>query len=171
MVTIIPPKPEYNRFEIPDNSGKNKEFEKYVLQNLFPQQYYTLIDPKPGKMLKVKNIHRTDFILHDSITGLEFKIQCKYHHALISNSFRFSENFQENKNISYTGHQTFLVLGLGGSPDSPNEVYLSNFKDCPNQHLLKRHLKGKFISGTQIIRISDMYKQETKRVVLSKKIA
>ncbi len=171
MVQIIPPKPEYNRFEIPESFGKNLVFEKFILQNLFPQQYYSMIDSASDYLSKVDNFHRPDFILRDSSSGFEFYIRCKYHHALISNSFRFNKSLQADQSVYFTEKPIFLVLGLGGSPDSPNEIYFSDFNDCPNEHLLKRHLKGKFITTNQVIRISDMWNQKAQEVIFTKKIA
>lgn len=172
MVQIIPPNPENNRFFIPDSNGNNSEFERFVIQNLFPKQYYSITNQNSGYLSKVENIRQPDFSLRDSATGFEFCIQCKFHYALISNSFRFGIITQVDLNTSSnTCRPVFLVLGLGGTPDSPNEIYFSNFNDCPNEHLLKRHLKGKFIPAGQIIRISDIWKQEVQQIILTKRIA
>lgn len=171
MVTIIPPRPLYNRFEIPDNSGKNEEFEKFVLRNLFPKQHYSLAVQNPGYLQNTDSNRQTGYILCDAATGLEFYIHCRYCHALIANGFKFRKTHQLDQHILYKSHPIFLILGLGGTPGAPNEVFLSNFEDCPTEHLLKRHLKGKSIPVNQFIPFSDLWKQEPQQVILSKRIA
>ncbi|MCC6289229.1 MAG: hypothetical protein IT249_15220 [Chitinophagaceae bacterium] len=150
MVAVIPPKPEYNRFVIPDNFRKKKQFEKFVLNNLFPPKLYTVID-------------RIGLKLRDNATGLEFHLKCRHHYSLISNSFTFTLQKKRNND--------FFVLGLGGSGESPNEIYLANFQDCPYMHLFKRHLKNKAIATNQPVSSATLWKHTLQLEVAEKKIA
>ncbi|MFT3945965.1 MAG: hypothetical protein QM763_03235 [Agriterribacter sp.] len=150
MVAIIPPSPEYNRFVIPDSLRKAEQFEKFVLNNLFPPKLYTVIE-------------RTGLKLRDNATGLEFHLECRHHYSLISNSFAF---IPENN-----GNNDFFVLGLGGSTESPNEIYLANFRDCPYMHLFKRHLKNKAIATNQPVSSAALWKHIPQLEVAEKKIA
>ncbi|PVD53731.1 hypothetical protein DC498_04255 [Terrimonas sp.] len=150
MVAIIPPKPEYNRFVIPDSLRKAEQFEKFVLTNLFPPKLYTVIGSAGLK-------------LRDNATGFEFHLVCRHHYSLISNSFTFVAN---RNNIP-----VFFVLGLGGSAETPNEVYLANFQDCPYMHLFKRHLKNKAIITNQPVSSAALWKHSPKIEAAEKKIA
>ncbi|MFT3747911.1 MAG: hypothetical protein QM768_06320 [Agriterribacter sp.] len=150
MVAIIPPQPEYNRFVIPDNPRKTEQFEKFVLNNLFPPGLYTVID---RKVLK----------LRDNATGFEFHLECRHHYSLISNSFTFI--------AGRNGTPDFFILGLGGSAEAPSEVYLVNFQDCPYTHLLKRHLRNKAIITSQPVNSPTLWKHSPKIEAAEKKIA
>lgn len=131
MVTIIPPKPEYNRFYIPDNCRNGEPFENYVLQHLFPKKHYTLISSTQPL-----------FVLKDKATGLEFCVECKYRSSVIANSVSFSKASQIEQNKTHTDRPIFLVLGLGGSCDTPNQVFLMNFLQAECVMLNKRHIHG-----------------------------
>lgn len=150
MAAIIPPQPEYNRFVIPESLRKAEQFEKFVLNNLFPPKLYTVID-------------HTGLILRDNATGFEFHLDCRYHYSLISNSFTFITDRK--------GTPVFFVLGLGGSAVAPNEVYLANFQDCPYMHLFKRHLKNMTIITNQPVSSSTLWKHGPKVGAAGKKIA
>ncbi|MBX2923165.1 MAG: hypothetical protein KF746_13280 [Chitinophagaceae bacterium] len=156
MVTIIPPQPAYNRLTIPDSGRKAGQFEDFVLNTLFPAGQYTLIE------------RGADVKLKDNTTGMEFYIVCMHRYSLISNSFKFSkDDSRDSRNLkSY-----FFVLGLGGSPQAPSEIYLANFKDCPYMHLFKRHLRSKIIAANKPVFSAALWKYETLPEVPRKKTA
>jgi hypothetical protein len=131
MVTIIPPKPEYNRFYIPDNCRNGEPFENFVLQHLFPKKHYTLISSTQPL-----------FVLKDKATGVEFCVECKYRSSVIANSFSFSKASQKEQDKKSTDRPIFLVVGLGGSCETPNQVFLMNFQHAEYVTLNKRHIHG-----------------------------
>lgn len=135
MVTIIPPRPENNRFAIPESTRQNEEFENFVLSILFPSELYTLLERSDNLKLK------------DNTTGIEFYIQCKHRFSIISNSLTFFK--QSHINSINNPQPLFLVLGLGGAPEVPGAIYLINIADCPHHHLFKRHLKNKAVDIDQ----------------------
>ncbi len=175
MAAIIPPKPEYNRFEIPERFRKDEQFESFVLHHLFPPELYTLIDHASGNLQNAgrsrKQTMQPALLLRDNSNGLEFYAACKYRYGLIANSFRFSMSPQIGRYKTYSERSFFLVLGLGGSANAPTEVFLANFKDCPHEHLLKRHLVGKAIPTHIPVHPESLWKQETRHDFLSKQIA
>lgn len=175
MPAIIPPKPEYNRFEIPESFHKNEQFENFVLHHLFPPALYTLMDQTSGSLQSAgrsrKKLLPSGLLLRDNSTGIEFYAECKYRYGLIANSFRFSKYPQIGRNKAYTERSFFLVLGLGGSASAPGDVFLANFKDCPHVHLFKRHLAGKAIAINVPVHPESLWKQQPRHDLLSKRIA
>ena len=175
MAAIILPQPEYNRFEIPEIFRKNKEFENFVLNNLFPRELYTLIDHTASNLQNAgrsgKRNPQAGLLLRDNSIGTEFYADCKYHYGLIANSFRFSKEPKIGRYKTYTERSFFLVLGLGGSSSAPTEVFLANFKDCPHVHLFKRHLAGKAIPTNIPVQSESLWKQEPRHHFFSKRIA
>ncbi|MBX3253572.1 MAG: hypothetical protein KF862_05470 [Chitinophagaceae bacterium] len=175
MATIIPPKPEYNRFEIPDSFRKGQDFEDFVIAHLFPNELYTLIrrsaDYHQNKQDFQESSLYPDFTLRDNATGIEFFVECKYRYSLIANSFRFSKSYQIERYKTYNDRPFFLVLGLGGSAAAPAEIFLANFKDCPYVHLFKRHLRNKSIPVNKPVLSAELWKHEFPLRFPEKKIA
>lgn len=157
MVTIIPPRPEYNRFDIPESTRQDEKFENFVLSALLPPELYTLLESNNNLMMK------------DSNTGFEFRVQCRHRFSLISNSLTFANPSHPDQDI--TRQSFFFLLGLGGSPGSPEEVYLLNTQDCPHGYLLKRYLKNKAISINQPVPSALLWKNVTPLKYKRKKIA
>lgn len=144
MVTTIPPRPEYNRLNIPECVRQEDEFENYVLHFLFPENQYSLIE-------------RSYYLkLRDNITGSEFYIQCKHRFSLISNAVTFSKSFHADQ--YKIDRPVFFVLGLGGLPGTPNGIYMVSLDDCPYIYPLRRHLKNKSIDINQPVSSSFLWK-------------
>lgn len=144
MATIIPPKPEYNRLDIPESFRLNEKFEHFVLNTLFPESLYTLLAKDQNVKLK------------DNATGVEFYIHCEHRFSLIANNFTFPASPHIGSGKSRK--KIFLVLGLGGTADAPYEIFLTDFEDCPQKHLYKRHLKNKSISTNQAVGAATLWK-------------
>ena len=131
MVTIIPPKPEYNRFYIPDSCRNAEQFENFALEHLFPKKHYTLVSSS-----------KPFFVIKDKATGLEFCVECKYRSSVIANGFSFSKTSFNEGDKTDSGRPHFLILGLGGTCDAPNQVFLMNFAQAQCVMLYKRHIHG-----------------------------
>jgi len=145
MVTIIPPKPEYNRFYVPESFRKGTEFENFVLRHLFPEQYFALVSRTPDYLQNADRFQERsmepDFILRDRITDIEFYVECKYRSSLIANSFQFAKAKQIERYKTYVARPFFIVLGLGGMCETPNQVFLMNFQHSQYAMLYKRHIR------------------------------
>lgn len=154
MAIVIPPKPQYNRFEIASKSRDNIPFQKYVFNVLFPPHLFTLVKRTSNSL---PNSAEQGFILRNHSNGFEFYIECRHHYSLIANSFKFNKSSRFER---YEGRPLFLILGLGGSAENPNEIFLANFNDCPVESLRKRHLCSKSIPADKAVTSSALLKQE-----------
>lgn len=172
MATVIPPKPENNRFVIPDRLRKGDDFQNFVISTLFPSDLYTVINRTPGYLRNAKNAKSNNqnavLTLRDHSNGFEFNIQCRHKYAFIANSFTFSKNLNPN-----TRHElpVFLILGLGGEAGKPSEVFLTNAKDCPHISLFKRHLKNKSIPISKAVSSATLWAHNSLNQFAKKEIA
>lgn len=160
MVAIIPAKPEYNRFLIPESKRNVQAFKNYVLKTLFPKEYYSL-----------KEETDTGFILSDNVSGNLFLIECRHKFSLIANGLKFSRSIDTSKTKIKAGLPSFLVVGIGGSESTPTEIFMINFADKLNAQLLKRHLRSKAIPTDKAIVLSDFLKEGPKLSLSRKKTA
>ncbi|MGN6494666.1 MAG: hypothetical protein ACTHLE_21930 [Agriterribacter sp.] len=172
MATVIPPKPENNRFHIPDSFRKGDEFQDFVINTLFPPALYTVVNRSPGYLRNAENSKgNTSYpvlTLRDHSNGFEFNIECRHRHALIANNFRFAGNLPFNIRQELP---VFLILGLGGEAGKPTDVFLTNFKDCPPVSLFKRHLKNKSIPVNNAVLSARLWTHEPLSQLVKKEIA
>lgn len=174
MVALIPPKPQYNSFEVPTRISKDHLFENFVLNHLFPSGLYTCI-PQTGYFKNTgrfpKKILTNRLLLRDNTSGFEFHVACKYHFGFIANSFTFSKMLPVGSYKGETDRPLIWILGLGGTAEAPLELFLVNTEVCPYVHLHKRHLAGKAISATVPVEPASLLKQLLPTGFLSKRIA
>ena len=173
MATIIPPRPLYNRVEIPGNFCKHAQFENFVRSILFPPALYTWLSPAGSHLQNIKHAENqgslSGFIIQDNTTGFEFSVECRYHHSLIANSCSFFE--QHKFSGDDTRRPAFLILGLGGTEGSPNAVFLADLKASSYKHFYKRHLLGKSIATLAPVPSSALWQPGLSHTLLSRQIA
>lgn len=172
MATVIPPNPGNNRFHIPDSFRKVDDFQDFVINTLFPPALYTVINRSPGYLRNVEDSKGNNLYpvltLRDHSNGFEFNIECRHRHALIANNFKFAGNSSSGIHRELP---VFLILGLGGEAGKPTEVFLTNFKDCPQVSLFKRHLKNKSISVNNAVPSARLWTHEPLSRLAKKEIA
>lgn len=155
MVAIIPPASIFNEVQIPAVQRKQLQYEKYVISTLFPEPHYTqqvLPVTRRGRIRSNTNRPANpNFILKDNRTSKEFYVECRYRSSCIANSLQLPEVVQLPDDRSAEPPSYFIVLGLGGEPENPAQVFLINVKACKYLVLYKRHLKGKEIAQHHFI--------------------
>lgn len=137
MVTIIPPV-HLKTCCIAEMKGNEEGFETYVFTTILPSKKYVLTH-------RIKNQHRTSYSFQDKTTGLEFTVECIFRTGIIANSVQTAPKSKNRK----TSH--FLILGLGGTADKPDQVFLVNLNDCPYTILSKRHLQHNHINAAKAL--------------------
>ncbi len=152
MITVITPVLQTSNIT-PETFRKGKLFEDYARRHLFPKEYYKLIHrgSVPGQNSKecTAKILEPDFTLRDMFTKKAFYLDCLFRTALITNCYQFSKAFQQGNNKKYKDADCFLLLGLGGKPELPNQVFLLKLVDCQYIIIQKRHLATKEIKTNQ----------------------
>ena len=129
---------------------KGKEFELYVLDNLFPEKYFELLemthDHNTNSKRYVKSSLKPDFLFKDKKTGKIFYVECKYRSRLYKDKFHWAKNeeqFQRYKDIeSNENIPVYIAMGLGGSADNPDKVFLMPLKEIKYIDLYPSVLKN-----------------------------
>lgn len=157
MVRIIPPAFQ-NSCIVPVINRKSEAFEEYVCRILFPKEKFILINPSeisvPGT-----------YTFHDPVSGIEFCVECIFRTGLIANSFQPAIHSTDEKLVH------FLVLGLGGSASSPNQVFLLKSRRYSSMICTKRYLHGKNIDPVNAISSSQLWGERHFSHFIKKRVA
>lgn len=116
------------------NEKKGNDFENYIV-DLFgiKKGYFTLMEWRPDKISNKSNIYaKSNFFpdLHYEIKNnniaYQFAVECKYRSRTasiikiaIDRQLENYRNFSNDKKCP-----VFIILGLGGSPQNPNELFI-----------------------------------------------
>ncbi|HRN54865.1 MAG TPA: hypothetical protein PLL71_00355, partial [Agriterribacter sp.] len=132
------------------------DFEAYVYNTLFPKEKFVLMHRGGDQPV---------LAFHDLTTGFEFSAECIFRLGCIANSFQCATGITNKK----AAH--FLVLGLGGSANMPNQVFLINTTCCPLTLLSKRHLQGKDTNPNNAVSSSQLWQKDMMADYAEKKVA
>lgn len=150
---IILPKPELNSlFEKDKNQEsiqKGIDFEKYVLDN-FEEKYFIMeywqSDKEHNGRYPESN-QNPDFVFRlETQNGRgNLAVECKYQSNINANApVKFCEDYQL-RNYQNFGHRNkmnvFLILGLGGTPKKPDELYFIPILDMKSNSILYKDLQ------------------------------
>jgi hypothetical protein len=107
-----------------------KAFENFALENLFPLEDFVLLERVPeftrNKKHFALNALNPDFKFKDKKTGQVFFVEAKYRgRRKKSNEIRWTYPAQLLRYLSFNrSFPTFVLIGLGGSPESPELIGL-----------------------------------------------
>lgn len=157
MVTVIPPV-LLNSCITLGAYCKAEVFEAYVCSTLFPKEKFALIH---------RSVHHPHavFTFQDLATGFEFSAECIFRLGFIANSFQCAADVTNKK----AAH--FLVLGLGGPANMPNQVFFINTTHCGRTVLAKRHLQGKSINPNNAVSSPQLWQKDLISDYPEKKVA
>ncbi len=127
------------------------EFERYSLA-LFPESEWAVIDVSKDQIGKTKrrieSQKNPDMTLRNIRSGKSFIIECKYRSkfrkGINSEVVKWAEDyqmknyavFQKEKNLPF-----YVLLGIGGTPASPKQLFLIPFEKIKYKWLSKEYLK------------------------------
>jgi hypothetical protein len=129
----------------PDLLAKGRAFEEYIVhQFALNKSYFTLLDWRSDKFYRgvyPKSSQNPDLVYEFKYFDFvrKFSVECKYRsdssNGLIrlmdERKFRIYEAFHKNE------MRVYVVLGIGGKPDRPTELYLIPFEHVkPEMHHL-----------------------------------
>lgn len=158
MVTIIPPE-SFKSCHIPEINGNNGQFSEFARKVLLPEGKFLLTNIVEGE-----HFHQL-FTFQDITTGLEFTVECLFRLGFIANGFHPVEYPFIRK------ERHFIILGLGGTPERPNQVFLLPFQDCHRNVLKKRHLFKKAINTQSSISSSQLWENSNLQTLVRKNVA
>ncbi|AEH06351.1 hypothetical protein [Methanothermococcus okinawensis] len=129
---------------------KGEAFESYVLNQLFPEEYFEILDMthnfETNSKRYVKKSLKPDFLLKDKKTGKIFYVECKYRSKLYQDKFHWAKsNEQSNRYRTIEKEeniQTYIAMGLGGTPENPDNIYLMPLKEIKYNALFPSILKN-----------------------------
>jgi hypothetical protein len=112
-----------------ENVEKGNRFERYVVDK-FDDKFFSIVEWTTDMCRKhnryVESDCNPDLVIRDRETNEIFCVECKYRSRLVNGFFNWSYPDQMDRYFSYSHDRNipfYVVLGLGGSPDSPNELF------------------------------------------------
>lgn len=143
-----------------ENKAKGDAFEKFVVKN-FDQKYFTLQEWRSDKYVDgiyaVSN-HFPDLevVFNFKTKGVNeaFAIECKWRGYYYKNEIKWAENYQINNYKEYAAKlniPVFVVIGIGGKPEKPNELFIVPLPNMKDNVISKTELENykKDISDTR----------------------
>lgn len=133
------------RFE--ENKAKGDAFEGFIVQQ-FNKQYFTLQEWRGDKYVAGNypvSSHFPDLEIIFKHKGQEdhFAIECKWRKDYYQGSIAWAHGYQVKNYQNYakeTGLPVFVVIGVGGSPQQPTDLYLIPLQEIKYQTLYKKTL-------------------------------
>ncbi|MEO5682779.1 MAG: hypothetical protein ABIQ88_09055 [Chitinophagaceae bacterium] len=127
-----------------DYTDKGHEFEKFIVSRFNPA-YFTLLhwqnEKQSGNVCPLSN-HDPHLVYQFNLQDKThmFSIECKFREKDYRNKFTWAEPYQL-RNYKRFQEQTkmplFVVIGLGGLPSKPTNMYLIPFNDIEDTTTLK----------------------------------
>lgn len=108
---------------------KGNKFEKYIVDK-FDDRFFSIVEWTTDMGRKhnrfVESDCNPDLVIRDRKTNEIFCVECKYRSNIINEYFNWSYPEQMDRYFSYAHERKipfYVVLGSGGSPDSPADVF------------------------------------------------
>jgi len=124
-----------------ENVEKGDKFERYVV-NRFDDRLFSIVEWTTDMSRKhnrfVESDCNPDLVIRDRNTNEIFCVECKYRSRLVNGYFDWSYPEQMNRYFSYAHERKIpfhIVLGFGGSPDSPSEVFCVPLEETKNPQI------------------------------------
>ncbi len=130
---------------------KGREFENYIIEKFNPK-YFSYLDWSGDKYHKGRyalSSLNPDLKLGFRKKGMnrtfKFHVECKYRGGFYKNQLEFKEQQikRYKKFASISREKVFVAIGVGGPPNSPNEVYIVPLKEMKS-HIVRRDELSQF---------------------------
>ena len=137
------------------NKRKGDDFEKFIVKILVRNKYLKLKDWTGDKYIDgiySKTNQNPDLIVKSNLAGKyqTFAIECKWRNNFRGNAVKIAEEQQLKRYKKYQSEQeitVYITLGIGGTPSSPDELYIINIEEIQKNEIekddLRNHLKEK----------------------------
>ena len=131
-----------------EKKHKGNEFEKFIVQK-FNKKYFKILEWAGDKY--VNGIYaetstqpdlRIKFTLHE--IEKEFAVECKYRSYYFKDGIDWAKDNQRNNYQNYSeakGIITFIAIGVGGTADNPEELFIVPLQDLKSDFISKSDLQ------------------------------
>ena len=126
---------------------KGEKFEKYV-KNKFSKRYFSIEYQTPSfednKDWFINSSKRPDFTFTYKPENMDFSVECKYRSNLYKGKYNWAKKRQMDRYKQFMGkegHPVFIVMGLGGKPESPEKIYCVPLKEIKYVGLYPKFLE------------------------------
>lgn len=124
-----------------ENIEKGNKFERYVVDK-FDDKLFSIVEWTTDMCRKhnryVESDCNPDLVIRDRQTNETFCVECKYRSRLVNGFFNWSYPDQIDRYSSYSRDRKipfYVVLGLGGNPDSPIELFCVPLQEAKNPQI------------------------------------
>ena len=136
--------------DIDENKIKGEAFEKFIVKK-FDKQYFTLQEWRSDKYVDgvyaVSN-HFPDleviFNLKTKGVNEAFAIECKWRKNYLKNGIEWAKDYQIKNYKEYADKlniPVFVVIGVGGEPENPNELFIIPLRNMKENTINKSELE------------------------------
>ena len=120
--------------ETPEGFIKGEAFEKYIRNHLFIKDKFKILhrshDYATNKNDYIDDSKLPDFKFREKRTGKEFWVEAKYRSTYHEDKVECYKHYQLDRYKEMDKElPVYITLGLGGEPDSPDQVFLIPVKD------------------------------------------
>lgn len=130
------------------NHVKGFAFEKYVA-NLFDPGYFIINDWTRDSFdilqRPVESDQNPDLTMRYNPTKELFSVECKFRSSAYNDKVNWARDDQIKNYLSYAAKNripTYVVIGLGGSPDNPNKMFCVPIEDAKYPELFLSMLRN-----------------------------
>jgi hypothetical protein len=119
-----------------ESANKGYLFEQFVV-SLFVSEYFTLLEWRSDKYINgiyplTCQFPDLEYYFESQTESLHFAVECKWRKYFVRENFDWSkkeqlENYKQFEKISEI--PVFMILGVGGEENNPNEVYVVPLRD------------------------------------------
>ncbi len=137
----------WDEISTPEGFKKGEAFEDYVRKHLFTKDKFITLqrthDYAINKNDYIENSKEPDFKFRAIRTGKEFFVEAKYRSTYYEDKVDWCKPFQLKRYKEIDKKlPVYITLGLGGEPDSPDQVFLIPVKDIEYSKLFRSFLKN-----------------------------
>lgn len=142
-------KPAEAKNETDENKAKGDAFEKFVVKKFNPQ-YFTLQEWRSDKYVDgtyaVSN-HYPDLEVHFELKskGIKdvFAVECKWRRNYFKDGIEWANDYQIANYKKYAAKlniPVFVVIGVGGEPEQPEDLYIVPLNKLQSNTVSRAHL-------------------------------
>jgi hypothetical protein len=131
---------------------KGELFEQYIRDHVFRKEEYTVVERTHGFQMNkgdyIESTLKPDFTFRKNGTGKIFYVEAKWRQRLYDNYLKWTKPKQLKRYRSYATEKPFyVVIGLGGSPDNPGQLFLERVDKLTNPLIGSNSLNRLFLQS------------------------
>ncbi len=118
-------------------------FERHVI-GLLSRDFRVIGWMQDGMRAREEIDFSPDLVVEHVPTGTVIGIECKFRSSLFGGNISWAKEYQPSKYRRFaaqTGHRTFVVIGVGGTPERPDYMYCLPLWQAQHNRLKPADLK------------------------------